>query len=163
MEVLLLSNSNKLFDYARRLTGEHNAAWDLFQDSCARILTHNGQYIEQGKFLSWAMTVMKHIFLNHEKSTHRRVVRFIDGYSQPAESKFSTVVADTGADSYYITNEMLDIIDHLPAHQSRAFRLFIDGHSYADIAAKMQVSTDCVRNYIHSARVTLRKMVGCGE
>ena len=69
-------------------------------------------------------------------------------------------VAAERSDSVYLTNEVLALIERLPVRQAKAFRLFIDGYSYADIAAAMSVSVDNVRNYIHAARVALRKMLG---
>ena len=69
-------------------------------------------------------------------------------------------VAVERSDSVYLTNEMLALIERLPVRQAKAFRLFIDGYSYADIAVAMCVSVDNVRNYIHAAGVALRKMLG---
>ena len=155
---MLLSNQSELLRYAMQLAGDECVAWDLLQDTSVRILMHEGCYHEQGAFLPWARMVMKHIFYNRQKGLVRQSLLFDDCY--PGQNDVPLAVADEGSDSYYITNEMLGMIDRLPARQSRAFHLFIDGHSYADIATAMSVSVDNVRNYIHSARVTLRRMLG---
>lgn len=152
---LLIQYQNDLFRYAMYLTGYDVAAWDLLQETSVRILTHRHHYMELGNFQGWARIVMKHIFFNTQKSLQRRSMLISCGYSEFGEESASVCEAD----SYYITNDMLALIDTLPPNQSRAFHLFIDGHSYADIAAKMSVSVDNVRNYIHSARVTLRRML----
>lgn len=155
---MLLDNQSELLRYAIQLTGDECAAWDLLQDTYVRILMHDEYYSEQGAFLPWARVVMKHIFYNSRKGVVRRSLLFDDDSSGLNDTPL--LVADEGSDSYYITNEMLGMIDRLPVRQSRAFHLFIDGHSYADIATAMSVSVDNVRNYIHSARVALRKMLG---
>ena len=155
---LLLSSQSELFRYAMQLTGEECAAWDLLQDTSVRILMHKGCYSEQGSFLAWARVVMKHIFYNRQKVLLRQSLLFADGYSLLNDAPLA--VAEECADGFYLTNEVLALIDRLPARQGRAFRLFIDGYSYADIATAMCVSVDNVRNYIHSARVALRKMLG---
>ena len=155
---LLLSHQSELFRYAMRLTGDECAAWDLLQDTSVRILMHKGCYSEQGSFLLWSRVVMKRIFYNKQKAVLRQALLFDDCYQGLDDTLLA--VADECADGFYNANELLSIIDRLPARHGRAFRLFIDGHSYADIAVAMSVSVDNVRNYIHAARVALRKMLG---
>ena len=154
---LLLSHQSELFRYAMRLTGNECAAWDLLQDTSVRVLMHKGCYSEQGSFLVWAKVVMKHIFYNKQKAMLRQTFIFDD--SNQWLDDCSPAVADERADGFYNANELLSMIDRLPARHGRAFRLFIDGHSYANIAVEMCVSVDNVRNYIHAARVALRKML----
>ena len=101
---------------------------------------------------------MKRIFYNKQKAVLRQALLFDDCYQGLDDTLLA--VADECADGFYNANELLSIIDRLPARHGRAFRLFIDGHSYADIAVAMSVSVDNVRNYIHAARVALRKMLG---
>ena len=119
---------------------------------------HAGCYSEQGTFLAWAGVVMRHVFYNRHKGRARQMLLFGDSLQELDDTPLA--VAAERSDSVYLTNEMLALIERLPARQAKAFRLFIDGYSYADIAAVMSVSVDNVRNYIHAARVALRKMLG---
>lgn len=152
---MLLNSQSELFRYAMYLTGEECAAWDLLQETSMRILTRKQHYSEQGSFLGWARIIMKHTFFNIQKSRRRSSVFYVDGYSEYDECQYSVAESEI----YSVTNEMLAMIDDLPPHLSRAFHLFIDGYTYADIACKMSVSVDNVRNYLHAARLLLRKML----
>ena len=154
---LLLSHQGELFRYAMMLTGDECAAWDLLQETSVRILMHNGCYREQGSFLVWAKVVMKRIFYNKQKVVQRQSFLFDDCYQGLNDTPLA--MSDECADSFYLTSELLSMIDCLPARHGKAFRLFIDGYSYADIAVAMSVSVDNVRNFIHLARVALRKML----
>ena len=155
---LLLSNQVELLCYAMQLTGDESDAWDLLQETSVRILMHAGCYSEQGSFLAWAGVVMRRVFYNRQKGQARQMFLFGDSLRELDDTPLA--VAAERSDSVYLTNEMFALIERLPAHQAKAFRLFIDGYSYADIAAAMSVSVDNVRNYIHAARVALRKMLG---
>ena len=155
---LLLSSQVELLCYAMQLTGDESDAWDLLQETSVRILMHAGCYSEQGTFLAWAGVVMRRIFYNRHKGRARQMLLFGDSLRELDDT--SLAVAAERTDSIYLTNEMFALIERLPARQAKAFRLFIDGYSYADIAAAMSVSVDNVRNYIHAARVALRKMLG---
>ena len=155
---LLLSSQVELLCYAMQLTGDESDAWDLLQETSVRILMHAGCYSEQGSFLAWAGVVMRHVFYNRHKGRARQMLLFGDSLRELDDT--SLAVAAERTDSIYLTNEMFALIERLPARQAKAFRLFIDGYSYADIAVAMCVSVDNVRNYIHAARVALRKMLG---
>ncbi len=155
---LLLGSQNELLRYAMQLTGDESDAWDLLQETSVRILMHAGCYSEQGTFLSWAVVVMRHVFYNRHKGRARQMLLFGDSLQELDATPLA--VAAERSDSVYLTNEVLALIERLPVRQAKAFRLFIDGYSYADIAVAMSVSVNNVRNYIHAARVALRKMLG---
>ena len=155
---LLLSSQNELLRYAMQLTGDESDAWDLLQETSVRILMHTGCYSEQGTFLAWAVVVMRHVFYNRHKGRARQMLLFSDSLQELDDTPLA--IAAERSDSVYLTNEVLALIERLPVRQAKAFRLFIDGYSYADIAVAMCVSVNNVRNYIHAARVALREMLG---
>ena len=153
----LLRHRNELFSYSQFLTRDESAAWDLLQDTCMRILSRTGIYDEQGSFVSWAKVVMRHVYYNNLQNSARRCALFPDECDEAHNPLLA--VAEESADSTYITAEMNRMIDELPAAHALAFRLYLSGYSYREIAQKMGVSIDNVRNYIHAARAALRKKI----
>ena len=76
----LMEAYKMLASHAVFLTKNIEEAEDLLQETLLRILTNSDKYKDDGKFNSWAKTVMKNIFLNKQLSNERYRTRFVDGY-----------------------------------------------------------------------------------
>ncbi len=147
-----VKNERQLLSYALHLTGDINEAKDLLQEVALHSLIKAEKYTENGLFVAWAREMMKNQFLNIEKSKRRRsAVNYDDipAYELPLSVAESDCSADYGS--------IKSIIDALPVAQSSSFLLAVDGWSYQEISEKTGLSINDVRNYIHAARVKMRK------
>jgi RNA polymerase sigma factor (sigma-70 family) len=73
---------NKFYTTVYFIVKDHYVADDIFQDGCIKIiyLIRNGKYNEDGKFLPWAMRIIRNLamdYLRHEKRLPK--ITFPDG------------------------------------------------------------------------------------
>lgn len=154
VEKELLKHQKGLLAYALSITCDIEQAKDLLQDTMLIALCNAGKYRDDGKFIYWAVTIMKNHHLNLLKKQKRQTT---DGYDDIVEGALQPFVAE--ADTSYRCKEIRGIIASLPQAQATAFSLAIDGYSYAEIANELNIAMSDVKNHIHAARVALRKRV----
>lgn len=152
----LVKNQRLLFRFAMNLTHNVEDARELVQDTALKILNKADRYTEQGHFASWAAEVMRNNFLN---IIEYKKIRSTAGYEEIPPTAFPLSVNDP--ESEYCNREMMSMVDSLPPVQANTFSLMLEGYTYNEIANKKGYSLGWVKNHLHSARLTLRKQLGC--
>lgn len=146
-----MQHQKVLLQYAMYLTKNIDEAEELMQDTALKVLKCN-KYKEEGKFIAWAKTVMWLCFLDMKAISNRTAT---DGYDAIPEDKIPYSMNE--ADAEYQQAEMNIIINALPQKHALSFWLAFKGYQYDEIADKMNTSVSNIKNYIHKARISLRK------
>lgn len=143
--------------YAITLTKDTEKAQDLLQETSLRILTNIDKYEDQGRFGSWAKTVMTRVFLNEVNKNSKYHNTLVDGYDYTLNEAQHPSVADS--ESIMISHEIYEAIKMLPPRYGQMIVMRVKGYKYEEIAKMMDLSVGCVKSTIFSAKNNLRTII----
>lgn len=159
---LLSEHQLALFSYARSLTGDREAAFDIVQETFSRAIAHIGGLRDDGRFASWLFGIAHQCCVRHFRSRRRRAALFDDAPggemdaiegSEPDPSV--ALLSAERAESLYA------LIDALPLPQRSALLLHVLGDlSLEEIAAAASVPVGTVKSRLHNAKRSLRGLMG---
>lgn len=145
----------RLWRYAMALTGRRDWADDLVQATCVRALEKSASY-EPGTHLDrWLFVMAQRLWLNELRS---RKVRQGGGL-QPVED---TPLPDPAppADVNILARDVLSKAQLLPDAQRHAlFLVYVEGYSYAEAAAFMEIPIGTVMSRLAAARKRLNEQM----
>jgi len=149
------THSGRVFRLAYRLTGNRHDAEDLTQDVFVRVFRSLSTYTP-GTFEGWLHRITTNLFLDRVRRAKR--VRF-DGLPDDAPERLAGR-EPTPAQAYE-DNHLDHDIEAALAELSPEFRAAvvlcdIEGLSYEEIAATLDVKLGTVRSRIHRGRAQLR-------
>lgn len=78
----------RLFRYLLALTGNREAAEDLFQETWIRVLEKGHQYNARWRFGTWLFTIARHLAVDHLRRRHRHGLEALlepDSAAEPRE------------------------------------------------------------------------------
>jgi RNA polymerase sigma-70 factor (ECF subfamily) len=148
-------HSPRVFRLAYRLTGNRHDAEDLTQDVFVRVFRSLADY-QPGTFEGWLHRITTNLFLDGVRRKAR--IRF-DALPEDAER----LPGNTPNPANEIDDRLFDpdiqrALDSLPPEFRAAVVLCdIEGLSYEEIAATLDVKLGTVRSRIHRGRAQLRK------
>ncbi len=136
--------------HARAMAGADAA--DLLQDACVNVWTGRETYREGGAFWPWFRTVINHTQTNRLRGQSRRIQPVALSGSEPAaDSTWEHVVVQ---DTERVIAAAMQEIE--PSSQ-QLLRLVLSGTKPVDIAARLNLQPDSVRQMICRARRRLRE------
>lgn len=155
-EQVVNDHSAKVFRLAFRLTGNRHDAEDLTQEVFVRVFRSLAKF-KPGTLDGWLHRITTNLFLDQARRKQR--IRF-DGLADDAESRLPG--RDPGPErSFEFNNLDLDIqaaLEELPPDFRAAVVLCdIEGLSYEEVAAALDVKLGTVRSRIHRGRTMLRE------
>jgi RNA polymerase sigma factor (sigma-70 family) len=136
----------RVFTSVLLLVKDRYLAEDIFQETFIRILKklHEDKYAEDGKFLSWALTIARNICLDHFRKVKRtpyivtsdhQYIFDVPGSASPA--------ADHKILQKQTSHRIAKVLDMLPEEQKEVIIL----RHYADLSFKeIAVMTNCSMN-----------------
>lgn len=150
----------RLRRFAYGLTGSVDSGDDLVQSACERALARLHQWEPGTRLDSWMFRIMKNLWLDDTRAGWRRevatsnvVLEAVRGGDAEAES---AVRIELGA--------VLDHISRLPDAQRTVLLLVsVEGLSYKEAAAILEVPIGTVMSRLARARVTLGQALGPSE
>jgi RNA polymerase sigma-70 factor (family 1) len=145
-----------VFSTALRFTAVRHLAEDAAQQVFMKIWETRSELSKVEKIEPYLFTAAKHEMFQHfRRQAHQRdyVLHVLDVFSE---------ARSLDPESIYISQEQVNqlqhIIDHLPARQREAFLLSRDAElTYQQIAQRMGISKETVREHIAQALKTLRE------
>lgn len=160
---LLNIHKGKLFYAAYILLKDRYVAEDIFQDACIKAIRsiRNGNYIEEGKFLPWAVRIVRNLAIDYIRVS-KRMPQITSNEGKdifniiPAELKNKETQIMQGQ-SHAKVKELLAL---LPIEQREVIilRLF-SNLSFKQIAELTQVSINTTLGRMRYGLIALRKMV----
>ena len=154
----LISILPRLKQFAYGLTGCEEDGADLVQSACERGLTHRHQWQADKSLEGWMMAIMQSLWKNQLRA---RKVRLGNGLVDP-----ETHLVFDGADrmnGWLRGREVAAALQQLTADQQRLLRLVhIEGHSYREAAALLDIPLGTVMSRLARARLALADRIAEG-
>jgi RNA polymerase sigma-70 factor, ECF subfamily len=144
----------RLRRYARALTRNPERADDLVQDTMVRALAKQHFWQPGTNIRAWLFTLMHHQNVN----TVRRAIR--EGVSVDMEELSSPLIATTDPTASRKLFELERAIGQVPLEQRRVILLVgLEGMSYAETAAILDIPVGTVRSRLSRGRDSLRRLM----
>lgn len=155
-EEVVRDHSARVFRLAYRLTGNRQDAEDLTQEVFVRVFRSLSSYTP-GTFEGWLHRITTNLFLDQVRRKQR--IRF-DALPEDADDRLPG--NDLGPERMWehnnLDHDVQAALDTLPADFRAAVVLCdIEGLSYEEIAATLDVKLGTVRSRIHRGRAQLRR------
>ena len=143
---------------AYALEGGRAAADDLVQETLMRALQRLDTYAPTGAFAGWLATIMRNLFIDR---TRRRRIRPEEPLALVPPTREPRAASDPSA--RLMLRDLRAAIGELPAAQRQVLILIaLRGHSYEDVAARLEVPLGTVRSRLFRARETLLRRLDPG-
>jgi RNA polymerase sigma factor (sigma-70 family) len=153
-EDVVRTHSPRVFRLAYRLTGNRHDAEDLTQDVFVRVFRSLDSYTP-GTFEGWLHRITTNLFLDGVRRKTR--IRFDALPDDPERLPGKTPSPATEIDERLFDPDVQRALDALPPEFRAAVVLCdIEGLSYEEIAATLDVKLGTVRSRIHRGRAQLR-------
>jgi RNA polymerase sigma-70 factor (ECF subfamily) len=154
-EEVVREHSARVFRLAYRLTGNTHDAEDLTQDVFVRVFRSLSSYTP-GTFEGWLHRITTNLFLDGVRRKQR--IRF-DALADDAADRVSgrELPPDRVFDDRMLDGDIQAALDALaPDFRAAVVLCDIEGLSYEEIAATLDVKLGTVRSRIHRGRAQLR-------
>lgn len=156
-----------VFSLIYRMVRDSTAAEDLAQDAFIKVLNHIDKYRPEFKFSSWLFKIANNIAIDHLRRRQLDTVS-IDG------SPNAMTASELAATSFDIADDSENALDELaskelgnaieqaigklrPEYRNCIMLRHVEGRSYEEIAATLDLPLGTVKTYIHRARHQLRE------
>jgi RNA polymerase sigma-70 factor (ECF subfamily) len=152
---------NKFYTTVYFIVKDHYVADDIFQDGCIKIihLIRNGKYNEDGKFLPWAMRIIRNLAMDYLRQEKRLPkITFPDGTDifSVLEFEDSPVMDEIHLEK--TGNQAKEMLLKLSNEQREVITLRIFGNlSFNEIAKITDVSVNTALGRMRYGLINLRK------
>jgi len=154
LETALSSQLDALWRYAWRLTGNDEDASDLVQRTCLRALEQRHQYKEQGKVLSWLLSIEHRIWLNEMRSRQIRNHQSFNTLDNQRED--IKAPENLEPESSVFMDQVVSAVMMLPEAQRHVVMLVcVEGFSYRETAAILDTPIGTVMSRLARGRITI--------
>jgi RNA polymerase sigma-70 factor (ECF subfamily) len=146
---------------------DRELAEDLAQDTFVKVLNHVDRYRAEFKFSSWLFKIANNVAIDHLRRRQLETVS-IDGspHAQTSEAieatSFDVAVQQESALDELEARELGSAIEQAiaglrPEYRACIMLRHVEGRSYEEIAATLDLPLGTVKTYIHRARHELRR------
>lgn len=145
--------------YARALTRDADRADDLVQDCIERALRKQGLFRPSGPLQAWLYRMLLNLYRNGLRQSRRR-----GGEPMGLDSMLVEPSIAAPQPGRIALGEMSRAIDRLPLEQREALLLVaLEGLSYEDAAAVLEIPAGTLMSRLSRAREKLRQLTGATE
>ena len=166
---LLRRYERTVFSLVFRMVRDRTVAEDLAQETFIKVLNHIDKYRPEFKFSSWLFKIANNVAIDHLR---RRQLNTISMDGSPNAS----TAAEIEASSFDIVDQSESALDELqsrelgtaieraiaslrPEYRSCILLRHVEGRSYEEIAATLDLPLGTVKTFIHRARHQLRDLL----
>jgi RNA polymerase sigma-70 factor (ECF subfamily) len=156
-----------VFSLVFRMVRDRTMAEDLAQETFIKVLNNIDRYVPEFKFSSWLFKIANNLAIDHLR---RRQLPTISMHGAPDATTASRIEAT----AFEIASDGESALDELearelgtaieraiaalrPEYRSCIMLRHVEGRSYEEIAATLDLPLGTVKTYIHRARHELRK------
>jgi RNA polymerase sigma-70 factor (ECF subfamily) len=158
-EEIVRTHSARVYRLAYRLTGDQYDAEDLTQEVFLRVFRSLSTY-QPGTFEGWLHRITTNLFLDQVR--RRRRIRF-EGLADDADERFAGTEPTPAQafDERHFDADVQRALDALsPEFRVAVVLCDIEGLSYEEIAATLDIKLGTVRSRVHRGRARLRAALG---
>jgi RNA polymerase sigma factor (sigma-70 family) len=155
-EEIVREHSARVYRLAYRLTGNTHDAEDLTQEVFVRVFRSLGGYTP-GTFEGWLHRITTNLFL--DMARRRQRIRF-EGLGEETESRLGGAEPTPAQafDDRHLDGDIQAALKALaPEYRAAVILCDIEGLTYEEIAAALNVKLGTVRSRIHRGRAQLRE------
>ena len=156
-----------VFSLVYRMVRDRESAEDLAQDTFVKVLNHIDRYSPEFKFSSWLFKIANNVAIDHLRRRRLDTVS-IDGApdaTSASEVEASTIQLASEQESpleELASRELGSAIERAiaalrPQYRACIMLRHVEGRSYEEIAATLDLPLGTVKTYIHRARHELRR------
>jgi RNA polymerase sigma-70 factor (ECF subfamily) len=156
-----------VFSLVYRMVRDREVAEDLAQDTFIKVLNHIDRYSPEFKFSSWLFKIANNVAIDHLRRRRLDTVS-IDGApdaTSASEVEASTIQLASEQESpleELASRELGSAIERAigalrPQYRACILLRHVEGRSYEEIAATLDLPLGTVKTYIHRARHELRR------
>jgi RNA polymerase sigma-70 factor (ECF subfamily) len=161
---LLKNNGDKVYNFAWRLAGNEQDAWDLFQETLMKAYSHFESYDQSRPFDSWLFKILQNVYLDERRRNSRKTVASLDAPSPISGKPWEEILSGTDLNPLerLSKEENADLVQKAlaglpPLYRSAVILCDMEGLSYDAIAEVMDCPLGTVRSRVHQARLLLKK------
>jgi RNA polymerase sigma-70 factor (ECF subfamily) len=166
---LLRRYERPVFSLVFRMVRDRTIAEDLAQDTFVKVLNHIDRYRPEFKFSSWLFKIANNVAIDHLRKRQLDTVS-MDGSPHAGTAAeieaTSFELADHGEDALQemVSRELGSAIEKAiarlrPEYRSCIMLRHVEGRSYEEIAATLDLPLGTVKTFIHRARHQLRELL----
>jgi RNA polymerase sigma-70 factor (ECF subfamily) len=155
-----------VFSLIFRMVRDREAAEDLAQDTFIKVLNHVDRYRPEFKLSSWLFKIANNVAIDHLRKRQIETVS-IDGSPHAATAAeieataFDVIARQESALEELEAKELGSAIERAiaglrPEYRACILLRHVEGRSYEEIAATLDLPLGTVKTYIHRARHQLR-------
>ena len=159
---LLRRYQRPVFSLVYRMVRDRETAEELAQDTFVKVLSHIDQYSPEFKLSSWLFKIANNVAIDHLRKGRLATVSMS---GNPEEGKSFDVAAHSPSaldalEAREIGSSIERAIGALrPEYRACILMRHVEGRSYEEIAATLDLPMGTVKTYIHRARNELRKLL----
>ena len=156
-----------VFSLIYRMVRDSTAAEDLAQDAFIKVLNHLDKYRPEFKFSSWLFKIANNVAIDHLRKRQLDTIS-LDGSphavsaSEVEATRFDIADSSANALDELAARELGSTIEQAigklrPEYRNCIMLRHVEGRSYEEIAATLDLPLGTVKTYIHRARHQLRE------
>jgi RNA polymerase sigma-70 factor (ECF subfamily) len=159
-----------VFSLIFRMVRDRELAEDLSQDTFVKVLNHIDRYRPEFKLSSWLFKIANNVAIDHLRRRQLDTISMSGSpHAESAEAieatSFDIVAQQESALDEMEAKELGSAIEQAitklrPEYRSCIMLRHVEGRSYEEIAATLDLPLGTVKTYIHRARRELRRALG---
>lgn len=156
-----------VFSLIYRMVRDREVAEDLAQDSFIKVLNHIDRYRPEFKLSSWLFKIANNVAIDHLRKRQLDTVSMDGSPHAATQSEIEATQLEIAAQQETALEEMeakeigtaieRAIAALRPEYRSCIMLRHVEGRSYEEIAAMLDLPLGTVKTYIHRARHQLRE------
>jgi RNA polymerase sigma-70 factor (ECF subfamily) len=166
---LLRRYERPVFSLVFRMVRDRTIAEDLAQDTFIKVLNHIDRYRPEFKFSSWLFKIANNVAIDHLRKRQLDTVS-MDGSphagtaAEIEATRFELADQNETALQEMVSRELGSAIETAiaqlrPEYRSCILLRHVEGRSYEEIAATLDLPLGTVKTFIHRARHQLRELL----
>ena len=156
-----------VFSLIFRMVRDSATAEDLAQDTFIKVLNHIDKYRPEFKLSSWLFKIANNVAIDHLRRRQLSTISMSGSPHAGTASEIEATSFDVASDDESALDEMESkelgasiekaIAQLRPEYRSCILLRHVEGRSYEEIAATLDLPLGTVKTYIHRARHQLRE------
>ncbi len=163
-EILLNRYRNRVYSFIFSKVFDRDITEDIFQDTFIKVVKtlKQGNYKEEGRFLSWVMRISHNLIVDHFRKQKRipiyessnEDIDVFDKISDPSKNIENLLVENQ------IQSDLSLLIEELPHNQLEVLRMRVyQDMSFKEIADRTGVSINTALGRMRYALINLRRLI----
>jgi RNA polymerase sigma-70 factor, ECF subfamily len=148
-----------VFSLIFRMVRDRETSEDLAQDTFIKVLNHIDRYRPEFRLSSWLFKIANNVAIDHLRKRHAASAAEVEATSFDVRARQENALEELEA------RELGGAIERAiaalrPEYRSCIVLRHVEGRSYEEIAAMLDLPLGTVKTYIHRARHQLREALG---